>query len=108
MYFFAGVIVITSYSIHYTKLYDYATAGDDITSVNLDGRFNGLVSTIANQIGANKGAKLVVNFKDMATAAAAGDSTPSYNQTITFSSASTEDFGIMLNNSSKLTKAAVV
>lgn len=74
---------------------------------DVDNQFNGLTATIANQIADNKGVKLVVMFKDM-EAASTSTTAPNYVQTATFGSASVEDFGLMLNNSSKLSKAAAI
>ena len=50
-------IVITSYSIHYTKLYDYVVATEDGTSVEI----NGTVTTL------QRGEQLGYKLEDPAT-----------------------------------------
>ena len=66
---------------------------------------------ITNYIADNAGAKLIVNFKDMEAAdeATTEEKDPTYSQDITFSSTTTaDDLGIMINGTSKLSKAASI
>lgn len=103
----AGANTISSVTAKEVKTKNYLAVPKTLTSIDADG-FTGLTATIANYIGDAKNVKLVVNFKDMEPASTTeeGETAPDYSQDLGFSSTTTtSDFGIMINNSAKLSTA---
>ena len=81
----------------------------DMDTVN-DYTFDGIDATIANDIASAKGAKLVFKIKDLkpASTATSTDNGDSFAQSVSFASATSEDLGIMLNKTKKLSTAASI
>ena len=85
------------------------TSLTDLDLVNTE-TFAGIDATIANDVADATGAKLVFKIKDLkpASTATSTDNGDSFAQSVSFASATSEDLGIMLNKTKKLSTAASI